>query len=288
MKPASFDYFRPATLDEAANLLAKYGEDAKVLAGGQTLVPMMNFRLVTPRILIDINEISDLSFIEQQDNTLRLGALVRWHEIESSAVIAKANPLLTEAVRSIAHYQIRNRGTWAGSCAHADPAAEFPAVALISDAKFSLFSSRGRRVVSAGDFFLGPLTTVLASDEMLVDVEIPLFCSDGLWAFEEFALRYGDFAIAGVAAAIDLEKDDDPIRLVAFGGGDKACRLPTAEAIIAKSGLTHDTIREAAANIDRDLEVRADIHASAEYRLALSKVLLERAMDRIMANGHKA
>jgi aerobic carbon-monoxide dehydrogenase medium subunit len=286
MKPASFDYFKPTTLEEAAVLLSKYGEDAKILAGGQTLVPMMNFRLVTPQMLVDINDVEGLNFIEQRDDAVRLGALVRWCEIETSPVIAKIHPLLSEAVKSIAHYQIRNRGTWAGSCAHADPAAEFPAVALISNAKFSLFSTRGRRLVSAADFFLGPLTTALDADEILVDVEIPCHGCNCFWAFEEFALRTGDFAIAGVAVMIDHDNREDPVRFVAFGIGDKACRLPTAELVIAKLGLTDKTIHEAAAGIGNDFEVRADIHASAEYRLALTKVLLERSMNRVLASGY--
>jgi aerobic carbon-monoxide dehydrogenase medium subunit len=286
MKPASFDYFKPTTLEEAAALLSKYEEDAKILAGGQTLVPMMNFRLVSPQILVDINDVEGLNFIEQRADAVRLGALVRWCEIETSPIIAKMHPLLFEAVKSIAHYQIRNRGTWAGSCAHADPAAEFPAVALVSNAKFSLFSTGGRRLVSAGDFFLGPLTTALRADEILVDVEIPRHGRNCFWAFEEFTLRTGDFAIAGTAVMIDHDIRDDPVRFVAFGVGDKAYRLPAAELIIAKSGLTGKTIREAAASIGNDLEVRADIHASAEYRLALTKVLLERSMNRVLASGY--
>ena len=287
MKPASFDYFKPTTLEEAAVLLSKYGEDAKILAGGQTLVPMMNFRLVAPQILVDINDVGGLNFIEQRDDAVRLGALVRWCEIETSPVIAKMNPLLSEAVKSIGHYQIRNRGTWAGSCAHADPAAEFPAVALVSNAKFSLFSTRGLRLVSAADFFLGPLTTALGADEILVDVEIPSHGRNCFWAFEEFTLRTGDFAIAGTAVMIDHDNRDDPIRFVAFGVGDKAYRLPTAELIIAKSGLTDKTIREATSSIGNDLEVRGDIHASAEYRLALTKVLLKRSMNRVLASGYQ-
>jgi aerobic carbon-monoxide dehydrogenase medium subunit len=286
MKPASFDYFRPDTLEEAAALLATYGDDAKLLAGGQTLVPMMNFRLATPRVLIDINEIKGLDFIQQQNGSLCLGALVRWHEIESSSVVAQSNPMLGEAVRSVAHYQIRNRGTWAGSCAHADPAAEFPAVALISKARFTLFSTRGRRVVSVDEFFLGPLTTALTPDEILVDVEMPLFNSNTIWAFEEFALRNGDFAIAGVAVVIEPNDQEDFIRFVSFGVSDKACRLRTAESVIATSGLTHEAIDEAAASIKNDIDARSDIHASADYRLALTKALLERTLHRASV-GHK-
>ena len=288
MKPASFDYYKPGTVEQVAALLATHRDEAKILAGGQTLVPMMNFRLATPEIIIDINEVQGLNAIERQDDILRLGALVRWHEIQSSPLIAKFHPLLAEAVNHIAHYQIRNRGTWAGSCAHADPAAEFPAIALISGAKFSVVSMHGRRVISAADFFVGPLTTELRPDEILVDVEIPIVSAGSHWAFEEFALRTGDFAIAGVAVLILPESQDDRVRFVAFGGGDKACRLPTAESIIARSYMSRDAIREAAASISSDLEVRTDIHASAEYRAALTKVLLERALDKALMSGRRS
>lgn len=285
MKPAAFDYFRPRTLDEAVALPTEYGEEAQILAGGQTLVPMMNFRLATPHVVIDINEISGLDFIEERDNALRLGALVRWSEIEKSDIVAQCNPLLSEAVKSIAHYQIRNRGTWAGSCAHADPAAEFPAVALLSDAKFSLLSSRGSRKVSAADFFLGPLTTALGTDEILIDVEMPSLPAESVWGFEEFALRTGDFAIAGVAVVLEPNHFEDAVRAVAFGLGAKACRLPTAESILREHGLTQGAIRDASDSIPSDLEAHADIHASAEYRLALLKVLLERTLSRALSTG---
>ncbi len=285
MKPASFDYCKPDTVEQVTALLATHADDAKILVGGQTLEPLMNFRLVTQGIIIDINDVQGLNAIDQQDDVLRLGALVRWHEIQSSPLIAKAHPLLAEAVKHVARYQIRNRGTWAGSCAHADPAAEFPAVALISNAKFSLVSTRGQRVVSAADFFVGPLTTELRPDEILSSVEIPLLSSASHWAFEEFALRTGDFAIAGIAVLILPENQADRIRLVAFGVGDKACRLPTAESILVRSNMSRETIREAAASISGDVEVRADIHASAEYRSALATVLLERALERALGYG---
>ena len=288
MKPASFDYFKPETLEQAAALLATHGEEAKILAGGQTLVPMMNFRLVTPGILIDINDVQGLNVIEQQNNVLRLGALVRWHEIQSNPLITKSHPLLAEAVNHIAHYQIRNCGTWAGSCAHADPAAEFPAIALISNAKFLLISAQARRMVAASDFFVGPLTTELRPDEILAGVEIPIVSAADRWAFEEFALRTGDFAIAGIAVLILRENQDDRVRFVAFGVGDKACRLPTAELIIAGSDMNRDAIRDAAASVSSDLEVRADIHASAEYRLPLTTVLLERALDKALRRDRRS
>lgn len=275
MKPAAFEYRKPRSLEEAVLLLQEHGEDAKILAGGQTLVPMMNFRLVTPAKLVDINDIAGLDRIELRPDGLHLGALVRWHQIESSPVIARANPLLSEAVKHIAHYQIRSRGTWAGSSAHADPAAEFPAVAVVCGATFGLVSSRGRRDVPAEDFFLGPLTTALEPDEILVDVTFPVWPAGRTWAFEEFALRSGDFAIAGVAVLVDTP---NAVRLVSFGVGDGACRLRQAEAMIADRGLAPATIAEAAAAAAQELDAQSDIHASADYRRALVETLLERAI----------
>ena len=203
LKPAPFDYRKPKSLEDAVALLGTHAGEAKILAGGQTLVPMMNFRLAAPSMLVDINEIAGLDRIELERGSLKLGALVRWHEIETSPTIAAANPLLAEAVRHIAHYPIRSRGTWAGSCAHADPAAEFPAVAVACGAQFGTFSPRGRRTIDADEFFLGPLTTALEPDEILTDVVFPPWPAGRRWGFDEFSLRPGDFALAGVAVLID-------------------------------------------------------------------------------------
>jgi carbon-monoxide dehydrogenase medium subunit len=288
VKPPPFEYRRPASVQDVAALLAEHGEDAKILAGGQTLVPMMNFRLVAPAIVVDINDVAGLDRIELRADTLRLGALVRWHQLETDPTVARANPMLAEAVRHIAHYQIRNRGTWAGSCAHADPAAEFPAVALISDARFGLYSSRGRRELPADEFFLGPLTTALAPDEMLVDVEMPAWPADRQWAFEEFALRSGDFAIAGVAVSIDPTLGTGGIRFVAFGVGERPRRLRNAEAAVAKFGLTGPAIAQAAAAAAEEVDAQSDIHAPADYRRSLVGVLLERAVRRATGIGGKS
>jgi carbon-monoxide dehydrogenase medium subunit len=278
VKPAPFDYRKPSSVDEAALLLAEHGGDAKILAGGQTLVPMMNFRLAAPVILIDINEIGGLGRIELGPEGLLLGALVRWHEIETDQTIAAANPLLVEAVRHIAHYQIRNRGTWAGSSAHADPAAEFPAVAVACGARFGIQSARGRRTVEAGDFFLGPLTTALEPDEILTEVLFPSWPAGRRWAFEEFSLRRGDFAIIGIVAVVDDVDGAVTCRLTCFGGSEKPARMLAAEAILAAEGLTESAIVSASGAAAAEVDVQADIHASAEYRRALVEVLVERAL----------
>lgn len=282
MKPAPFDYRKATSIDDAVSLLSEYSGEAKILAGGQTLVPMLNFRLAAPTILVDINEVKGLSQIEIRQDGLELGALVRWHQIETDETIAKANPLLAEAVKHIAHYQIRNRGTWAGSSAHADPAAEFPAIAIACGAKFGMCSSRGRRTVEAEDFFLGPLTTALKDDELLTDVFFPKWPSGRRWAFEEFALRQGDFAITGIAALVDGLGESIACRLTCFGAGDKPSRLHEAESIIASEGTSTAAIARAAAAAAREVAAQSDIHASSDYRRALVEVLVERTVVRGM------
>jgi len=278
LKSAPFEYRRPTSLEEAAALLSEHHGEAKILAGGQTLVPLLNFRLAAPSILVDINEIEGLDGIELRDDGLNLGALVRWHQIEASRTIQAANPLLSEAIKHIAHYQIRNRGTWAGSCAHADPAAEFPAVAIVSGARFGVYSTRQRRTIEAHDFFVGSLTTVLEPDEILTDVTFPAWPAGRRWAFEEFSLRPGDFAIAGVATLIDGLGDAVSCRLVCFGVGEKPSRLTNAEGIIASEGLARNAIARAAAAAAVEVDAQTDIHASADYRHALVEVLVERTV----------
>jgi carbon-monoxide dehydrogenase medium subunit len=285
LKPAPFEYRRPTSLEEAAALLSEHHGEAKILAGGQTLVPLLNFRLAAPSILVDINEIEGLDRIELRDGRLNLGALVRWHQIEASRTIQPANPLLSEVVKHIAHYQIRNRGTWAGSCAHADPAAEFPAVAIVCGARFGVYSTRQTRTIEADDFFLGPLTTVLEPDEILTDVTFPAWPADRRWAFEEFSLRPGDFAIAGVATLIDGVDDAVSCRLACFGVGEKPSRLARAEESIASEGLTRNAIARAAAEAAAEVDAQTDIHASADYRRALVEVLVERTVLRAAGLG---
>jgi carbon-monoxide dehydrogenase medium subunit len=236
-------------------------------------------------MLVDINEIEGLDRIESRAHGVELGALVRWHQIEASPAVRAANPLLSEAVRHIGHYQIRNRGTWAGSSAHADPAAEFPAVAIVCGARFGIRSMREKRTVEAGDFFVGPLTTALEPDEILTDVEFPAWPAGRRWGFEEFSLRPGDFAIAGVAALIDGIGDAASCRLACFGVGDKPSRLVEAEAVITAEGLTADAVARASAAAAAEVEAQTDIHAQADYRRALVEVLVERVVLRAAGLG---
>ncbi|MBN9052156.1 MAG: xanthine dehydrogenase family protein subunit M [Rhizobiales bacterium] len=280
MKPAPFDYLRVHSIDEAIAALAEH-DDAVILAGGQSLVPMLNFRLASPGLLIDINRISDLARIGVTPDGLTLGALVRWHELESSTVVARHNPLLQYAVRHIAHYQIRNRGTVGGSSAHADPAAEFPAVALACDAIFSLRSARGTRTVTAADFFRGALETALEPGEMLVAIQFPAWPVRRGWGFEEFARRAGDFALAGAIVLLDYDADGvcADASLVSFGAGDRALRLTRAEECLRGIRLTVGALTEAARIAAEDCEPKSDMHAPAEYRSALLETLMLRALN---------
>jgi carbon-monoxide dehydrogenase medium subunit len=262
-------------------MLKEHSDDCKILAGGQSLVPILNFRLAAPAVIIDINEIGELDYIALNADGLTLGALTRWHQIETSPQIASANPLLTEAVEHIAHYQIRNRGTWAGSSVHADPAAEFPAVALACGAKFTLVSADGERVLDAEDFFVDALTTAIEPHEILLAVRFPPWPTARKWAFEEFSVRRGDFAIAGIVAIVDPQESGQSCRLVCFGVGNRQSRLPNAEAVIASDGLTRAAIERAAREAAQEVEAQSDIHASADYRRALVEALVHRALCRI-------
>ena len=281
MKFPDFDYARPETLKDALALLSSNGE-AKPLAGGQSLMPMMAFRLASPRLLVDLGRIPDLNRITTDSDGVHLGALVRWVDIERHPELAAAHPLLAAAIKHVAHYQIRNRGTVGGSLAHADPAAEMPGIAVTCDAEITVASARGRYTTSARNFFTGPLSTVLASDELIIDVRLPLWPQERRWAFEEFSRRKGDFALAGVALFYDLDADGlvrDP-HIGAIGVSDRPVRLLKAEATLAGRPVTPDVIRAAAALAAENVEISADIHAPADYRSALLNTLVERALAR--------
>src|SRR5437016_8799070 len=205
MKLPPFDYACPTTLPEAVQLLATSNGDAKAIAGGQSLVPMLAFRLAQPSLLVDLRKLPDLRGIRISAKGVTLGAMVRWRDIEDDERLDTAHPLLKAAIAHVAHYQVRNRGTVGGSLAHADPAAEMPGIAMTCDAEIAVAGSSGSRTVRASDFFLGPLSTALADDELIVEVRLPAWPAKRRWAFEEFARRRGDFALAGVAAYYDLD-----------------------------------------------------------------------------------
>jgi carbon-monoxide dehydrogenase medium subunit len=206
MKPPPFDYVRAGSVEEAVVLLAEHGDEAKIIAGGQSLMPMLAFRMAAPKLLVDIGPIATLRRISVDDRGVTLGALVRWCDIERHAELSHAHPLLVEAIKHVAHYQIRNRGTIGGSLAHADPAAEFPGIAVACEAEIEVVGSNGPRTIVANEFFLDSLTTALAPDELIVSVRLPPWKLGRRWAFDEFARRRGDFALAGVALFYDLDQ----------------------------------------------------------------------------------
>ena len=245
MKPARFDYARPETLADAVKLLAGAGGDAKVIAGGQSLMPMLAFRLAAPKLLVDIGRLPDLKQIDVSPEGIELGALVRWRDIEDSETLARAHPLLADAVRHVAHYQIRNRGTVGGSLAHADPAAEMPGIALTCDATIRVMGSGGERTIGAADFFTGPLTTALSSDEVIVSVRLPPWKLQRRWAFKEFARRRGDFALAGVALFYDTDADGRALapHIGAIGVSSTPVRLQACEAALEGSAESVEPMR---------------------------------------------
>lgn len=284
MKPAPFRYSAPGTLHEALSILAEHGYDAKPLAGGQSLVPTMNFRLAQPGVLVDLNNIPELSFVRLgTDGSLHIGAMTRHSNVEHDPLVAQHVPLLHETMPHIAHRQIRNRGTIGGSLAHADPAAELPAVAIALDARFRLISQTGERWVAAIDFYQGLFITDLAPDELLVEVLIPPVPPRHGWAFDEVARRPGDYAMVGVAALVALDAGGRcaHAQLVFLSVGE--CPVPARQAVGQLLGKlpTSDLIAQVAeVAAVRDIDPVADIHASTAYRRQLAKVLARRTLTR--------
>ena len=285
MKLPLFEYASPATLAEAVALLAASGGTAKVIAGGQSLIPTMAFRLAAPSMLVDLRKLPGLDRIAIGKDGVRLGAKVRWRDIEDDARLKTAHPLLPAAIAHVAHYQIRNRGTVGGSLAHADPTAEMPGIAVACDAELTLTGASGTRTVPAGKFFLGPLSTVLADDELIVEVRLPSWPAARRWAFEEFARRRGDFAVAGVAVFYDI--DSSGLAANAHVGVIGACnrphRLAQAEAALNGKVVDEMAILAAAKAASAAVDPPEDMHASAAYRRALVETLLDRALKRTLA-----
>ncbi len=282
MKPAPFDYACPATLDEALALLAGRAGEARPIAGGQSLMPLLAFRLAAPALLVDLRKIAGLDRILIDDEGVALGARVRWRDVEHEPRLRTAHPLLVAAVGHVAHYQIRNRGTVGGSLAHADPAAELPGIAVTCDAVITTAGPTGRRRIPAGDFFLGPLTTALAPAEIITEIRMPAWPAGRRWGFEEFARRRGDFALAGIGAFWD-EDEGERVRnahLGVIGACRRPHRLGVAEAILNGRALDETAIAEAARAAAAAVEPPEDLHASAAYRRALVATLLKRALQR--------
>lgn len=279
MKLPPFEYACPATLSEAIALLAAHNGDAKALAGGQSLVPMMAFRVAQPSLLVDLRKLPGLREIKIGADGVRLGAMVRWVDILHDARLDAANPLLKTAVSHVAHYQIRNRGTVGGSIAHADPAAEMPCIAQTCDAEIAVMGKAGARIIKAADFFQGALTTALKPDEIITEVHLPAWPAARRWAFQEFARRRGDFALAGIALYYDEAGGKAAnAHIGVFGVGDKQKRLGPAEAALNGKAVDEATMVKVGEAASAAVEPQDDIHASAPYRASLTGTLTERAL----------
>jgi carbon-monoxide dehydrogenase medium subunit len=283
MKPAPFEYYAPTTVGEALTHLAEHGYDAKVLAGGQSLIPMMNFRLVQPSVLVDLNNISELSFIHPDENGgLRLGAMARHHQVELNPLVEKRAPLLHETMPKIAYSQIRSRGTFGGSISHADPSAELVSVSVALDGRFRLRNQNGERWVPANEFFMGLFTTVLEPDELLLEVALPSMPVRSGWSLMEVARRPHDFALVGVAAVVSLDENKlcQQVRMVFLSAGDVPMVAHQAAELLKGQAPTPEAIH-AAAEIaaSEDIDPGSDIHATAEFRRHLANVLARRALE---------
>lgn len=287
MKPAPFEYFAPLELQEALDLLERYGDEAKILAGGQSLMPLMNLRLARPGLIIDINRLSGLDTITATpEGGLTIGALTRQRALERSKIVQEQNPILAAAMPLIGHFQIRNRGTIGGSLVHADPAAELPAVSLLLGAEFLLRSKSAVRVVPAAEFFLSYLTTAIRPAELLTEIRLPKWPSGEAWAVQEIARRKGDFALIGVAlrAELDAVETVQKAVIVMFGVDSKPLRMERAEAILKGRRISEAFLRELSGVVAEELQPDSDIHASAAYRKEVGGVLVRRALESALAN----
>lgn len=282
MKPAPFRYHRPETLEEALELLGRHGEEAALLAGGQSLVPTMNFRLAQPAVLIDLNRVGELFFLEPAEaGGVRIGAMTRQSTLERHALIEERAPLLFQTMPYIAHPQIRNRGTVGGSLAHADPSAELPAVATALDARFRLQSGSGERWVSVADFYTGMFSTCRKPEELLAEVELPPLPPSTGWDFKEVARRHGDYALVGVAAVVtfDNRRRCSRARLTYLSVGDGVVEGVQAAAFLKDSQGGEEDLKEASRiAAHEDVDPLEDMHASTGYKRRLVEALTLRAL----------
>ena len=278
MKPPKFEYHAAASVEEAVSLLQRYGGDARPLAGGQSLVPMLNFRLASPRALVDLRLIPQIAGLREDGDSVLVGAMTRQRALEFSGVVQKRLPLVREALRWVGHLPTRGRGTIGGSLSHADPSAELPIAMTALDAEMVAHGPKGRRSIPASQFFTGYFSTALAADELLVEIRIPAAADGDGVAVEEFSRRQGDFAIAAIAAVVG--KDGKKVRIAAGGVGPHATRLREAEAILEKGGMNDDTITAACTKASEVVQPGSDQNGSADYRRHIIGVLLERALRR--------
>lgn len=281
MKPASFEYESPTTLAETLSLLQQHGEEAKILAGGQSLVPLLNLRLARPDCLIDINRVKELDYIRSVNGGLAIGAMTRQRAVERSEVVASNCPLLREGVLAMSHPQIRNRGTIGGSLAHADPSAELPAVMVALDAQLTVVGPKGKRTIPAAEFFVAYLTTSLEPGELLAEVSLPAWPARTGWSFLEVSRRRGDFAMVGVAVTLTLDsskKKCQGARIVLTGVAGAPVRRPEAEKMLVGKEPSDALFAQVGLAAAKGLDPDSDIHASAEYRKSVAPVVVQRAL----------
>ena len=281
MKPPKFSYACPASIDEALSLLAQADEEVKVLAGGQSFVPLLNLRMTDIDALVDLNQIQELSYIEHENGTLRIGAMTSHRHIETSDTARNAHSLLVRAAGEVGHLAIRNRGTIGGSIVHADPAAEWPLVAVALDAELLLRTTSGQRSVAARDFFVAPLTTVIEPQELLCEVRFPSAPQGSSWGFQELCRRPGDFAIAAVACQLVMDGSGHcSDASIAVGGAHSTpLAIPQAAAVLLGARLDDSAIVAAAEQASAAVDPPSDVHASADYRRRMVKVLTTRALQ---------
>jgi aerobic carbon-monoxide dehydrogenase medium subunit len=284
LKPARFAYHAPNSLAEALSLLTRYAGEARLLAGGQSLIPMMNFRIAALSAIIDLNRVPDLDYIRHEIDVVRIGAMTRQRKIEFSGVIAETLPLLRAAIKLVGHLPTRSRGTIGGSLAHADPAGELPMMLQALEGEVVARGPEGERVIKAGEFFRSPLATALTPDEILIEVRFPVMPGTAGFAVEEFARRHGDFAICAVAAVLVREGEHGvKARLATGGTGPVPLRLKAAEGVLEQKGIGDGAIAEAAEAAAGVVEPMSDQHGSAEFRRHLTRVLTGRALRRAAA-----
>jgi carbon-monoxide dehydrogenase medium subunit len=283
MKPAKFDYVLPSTVEAAVEALIAANGEGKVLAGGQSLLPLLNFRMARPAVLVDLNAIKGLSYIEDRGDRIAIGALTRHRELEHSPLIASRLPVMSAAMRHVAHLAIRNRGTIGGSLSHADPAAELPMLASFYEAGISVQGPAGRRTIAPEEFFVDALTNCLQPEEIVVEVEFPILKQDG-WAFEEVARRFGDFALASVAVSIRHGPSGlEAARVAVMGVADTPLRLRKAEEELLAMELDDCTPDRFSEIVVSQVSPSDDLHASAEYRRHLLAQLAKRALQTALA-----
>ena len=277
MKPVAFDYVRASSVDRAVEALAAAAGEAKLIAGGQSLMPMINFRMVRPSVLVDINRIPGLDRVEARGDRLHVGALVRHRMTASDPLIGRHLPVLHAVMDNVAHLTVRNRGTFCGSVCHADPAAEMPMMTLLLNGTVHVASPRGRKAVAARDFLLSSLTTALDGDEMVTGIELDTLPPGAGWGFEEFARRHGDYALAAVVATMERHEGlARNVRIAVMGVGDTAARLPVVEAALEGESVDEDVIARAVERLRADIEPNSDLNGSADYRRHLAGVLAAR------------